>query len=76
MSPFHPSEGIVSSPVMMDLPISLNTVKIVSHRHAQRPDSRVIIDSVRLTINSKYHTQELFTAHMTLGEGLANLVSF
>lgn len=76
MSPFHPSEGIVSSPVMMDLPISLNTVKIVSHRHAQRPDSRVIIDSVRLTINSKDHTQELFTAHMTLGEGLANLVSF
>lgn len=61
---------------MMVLPISINTVKIVSHRHAQRLVFRVIVDSVRLTINSKYHTQELFTAHMTLGEGLDNLVSF
>lgn len=41
--------------VKMGLPISVKEVKIVPHRHTQRPISQKIPDSVKLTIHTNYH---------------------
>lgn len=36
--------------VKKGLPTLMNTIKIIPHRHAQRPPSKVALDSVELTM--------------------------
>lgn len=43
----------------MNSPILFNTIKILTHKHAQRPDSQVVMDSVKLTISTNYNIKPM-----------------
>ena len=53
-NPGCPTWGMVSSRAKINLCISIHIMKIVCHRHTQKPVSQVILDSIKLTINT-YH---------------------
>lgn len=53
LSPFgkiqdSPTQGMVLPTIKMDLPMPINIIKIILHRHAQRPLLQRILDSVDL----------------------------
>lgn len=48
-SRIQPGNGVAQSEWV---PTSVRTIEIVSHRHAQRPISQIILDSVKITVNT------------------------
>lgn len=52
--------GITYHPQCTDPPTLMNEIKIISHRHAQRSVSQVILDSVTLAINLDCYTKDDF----------------
>lgn len=50
------SHGMVLWIIKMGLPTSINIANIITRRHAHRPITRMIADSVKLTIKTNYHS--------------------
>lgn len=49
-----PVQGMICPQFRWILPYYL-TIKIPTHKHVQRPDSQVVMDSVKLTISTNHH---------------------
>lgn len=60
LSPFHtawiPCQGTVLPTMQIRIPTAINIIKIISHRHDQRPISQIIPDPTKLTITANHHT--------------------
>lgn len=44
-----------------NLPTSVNMIKIIPHRHSQKPFSQVTLDCVKLTVVSSFHIEIIDT---------------
>lgn len=42
-------------------PTSVNMIKVISHRHSQKPFSQVTLDCVKLTVVSSFQTEIIDT---------------
>lgn len=61
-SPASPAQGMVLLTVKMSIPISIDIINMNPHRHAPRPISQVILNSVKLTINTSSHNNQIHNA--------------